>query len=217
MILYEHELQNAYIGEVWTPTSNTLLYLPMQTDLLDKVGTYTVTNTSVTLTTLSGVKCWYFNGSARLDTTAPSFANKNHTISIWYKDNWSPNNYPIISSNTPAITTWECFRYSSSTNLQYVVFSSSSSITNISPVTKSNWNNIVFSWWNIYVNWTLMGTTNPTYVTWYNFTVWWHAVWWSSWFQYITWYMSEVIIEDSVRTSEQAAAYYNQTKSKFWL
>lgn len=214
--MFEHSLKNAYIGEVWKPWANTLLYIPMQTDLLDKVGTYTVTNTSVTLTTLSGVKCWYFNGSARLDTTVPAFANKNHTISIWYKDNWSANSTPIISSNTSWYADGECFRYSSSSDLQYVVFSSSSTIATSTWLTKTNWNNIVFSWWNIYVNGVLKTTSSGTYVTWHNFTVWWHALGGSG-LKYITWYMSEVIIENDVWSADKVLDYYNLTKSNYWL
>lgn len=204
------DIVDAYVGCPY------LLYVPMKTDIAEKSWNSTITNTNVTLTTVWGITCWYFNWSARLDSNLPSFPDKNHTISFWYKDNWSYDSTPIISSNTSWVTTGECFRYSSSSNLQYVVFSSSSNITNVSWLTKTNWNYIVYSWWNVYVNWVLKSSTWWTYLTWYNFTLWWHSLW-GSWLKYVTWYMSDVIIDGEVRDATKISNYYNNSKSYYGL
>ena len=42
MALVQKELKNAYIGEVWTPTSNTIAYFPFTDNQLDEMGNYTI-------------------------------------------------------------------------------------------------------------------------------------------------------------------------------
>jgi hypothetical protein len=35
--------------------------------------------------------------------------------------------------------------------------------------------------------------------------------------KYMTWYMSDLIVENKARTAEETANYYNSTKSNYWL
>lgn len=206
------------VWPVWRPWENTIAYIPMRDDIIEKSGNSSFTNYSVTNTTINGIKCWYFNGSARLETNIPSFSNVNHTFNLWYKRNWWSFAW-FLSSNPCGVYAWEVFWYNNNNQLVYENYPSSSWFRSIvwTVSTQSDWHNLCFSWGNIYCDWVLLASNSGSFGGNYNFTIWWHTTWSSCTRQFITWYMSELIIESVVRTAQEIANYYNQTKSNYGL
>jgi hypothetical protein len=68
----------------------------------------------------------------------------------------------------------------------------------------------------VYKDWTFVGSASAGYdlaYTWVALTIGWSAVWG----RYFDGRLSNVIIEDKVRTAQDVADYYNLTKSNYWL
>ncbi len=218
-----NKIQRIYVGQDqvrpagWKPWTNTLLYVSMKDAIAVDAGTYTFTNTSVTNTTLSWVKCGYFNWSARLDTTLPWFSSQQHTISVWYKS-WTVNAYWIICSNPCGRTYWEVIYCNSSTDIRYNTYTWSSTPATISyNTTVTNRNHYLYTWWAFYVNWVKAWTTSTWCSAYWNFCIWWHNASSSCTRRFCTGYMREVILEDKVWSEDEVVAYFNQTKWEFWL
>ena len=220
----ELAMKNAYIGEVWTPTSNTLLYMPLNWDAKDEVsgnsGTWSGTAQYQTLA--SWLKVANCNSSSYILT--PSITtNAPITISWWLyrvdgnvifrsdSKNWTRNLWQIAINGRPADTQWAWWWiYYNGTGYLYYSW------------TNAWWKYIVVTLWSnwvkIYVNWELTYTYNNTSFVWKT------QQWWINFDQYSTslpipwaWYYSNLIIENRVWTAEQVALYYNNTKSNYWI
>ena len=206
----------------WTPWANTLLYLP-----LNSTDTYTdkswnnrgTTNYSVAFWTYQWVNCAYFN-NAHIQVTPfqiPTWL----TFLVWFYRTWfNTNDWKIFDARTSPqyifTINWESWYYtygycgntiiSSWTLVEnkwclYCMTSTWSSAT-----LKLLWNNI--------------NTTNtssvsvsagtPSYINiWNEYN--------NGANRYFLWYLSNLILENRVWTSDEITAYYNQTKWNYWL
>lgn len=201
---------------VWKPLSTTVAYIPMEDDIAEKTWRSSFTNYSVTNTTINGIKCWYFNGGARLLTNVSAYTNTNHTICFWFKRNWGNDSW-IVGSNPCWVLKWdwfwlwsnkytyECYYWSGSWNIQSWTYN------------VSERHCVVFTWWKVYVDWVLQGTNSWNYNWGTVYTVGWHTTWNSCTNRFITWYMGDVVLDSSTWTEAQVLDYYNKTKKRYWF
>lgn len=186
----------------WKPWANTLAYYPLTSDLVDKM--------------------W--------NTTLPITWTKQ---SVGYLFNvWDENGYISNTSNAKFLSCWENYQGSSYSVADgvglawYVAYSYKQ--TNSSFKNKFNYNNgnswqnivaysmpsgwhLVSLWWDgttytVYINGSLIGTKNDT-----------RAVSNCSIGNRSNLILSDYILEDRVRTAQEVADYYNQTKANYWL
>lgn len=210
------EMKNAYIGEVWTPWSNTIAYFPLAEDQLDKSWNWYILTTAGTKQTI-----WYqFSWSdIQINWTSDVANMMSVRIKIVSFGSW-------IWDSATMIRIWGAMRYNwyhitSSSNKKFQIYnSSSSSLIYSSAQNTDTWNRYHLLLW---VSW----TTNWNYVWWIN----WNKVfswttntnlWWWDWLIKIinnntTLIASDLIVENRVRTDAEVLNYYNNTKSNYWL
>lgn len=219
MGVYLHTDQSYY------PNSNTVLYMPFRTDLLDhSSNNISFTNTNVTLSDSTA----YFNGSASLiNSSFTTYLNSMpFTFSAWVKASSNTNDAWVIWANKKVSWTWGWWSIQTINNSGY------------------KYRFEVVGWWGIYqtsaystwtwylLTWVVTSSKTEFYVNWVSqWTVsWWvgtfrseFAIWQQRWetstsyWKYFTWYMSDLIIENKARTADQVVWYYNSTKSNYWL
>lgn len=230
-IKHMSDLKNAYIGEYRVPGENTVAYYPLNsTDTLsDKSwNSYDLTNSwSVAFWIQQWVDCAWFTswGSSswsrwlyRTSDTIITPQSTDLTFHVWlYK--WSETMYynpRIIGRYNSSI-----FTYASRSKIS----TADSTTYGITPV---EWAWFLFSCvykysdktWDYYLNgayqntqtnstpasysnaWIVLGTRDGLW-TWY----------WDKW----SWWMSNIIIENKVRTAQEISNYYNSTKSNYGL
>ena len=77
---------------------------------------------------------------------------------------------------------------------------------------------VTFNWSNtikLYMNWVLDGTNSSgTVPSWSIIWVWGYT---ANNTNVRKWWISEVIVENKVRTDQEIANYYNRKKSNYWL
>jgi len=219
MPFIEKALKNAYIGYWWALNENTLLYMPMDWDVENKVDwnqwTWSWTPTYYTLD--SWIKAVHSNSSHYVLT--PTVANNTPlTVSCWiYRNSWDS----IVRADSRSWTR---------------------SFPQVGIGSNDRWNvwfhyNWTWYWWEdtVAITWrqNIVWVFWPNWILWYvnckkiiessfNSYLWRTQQWWIWYDQYVMnvpwdWYYSDLIIESKVRTAEQVANYYNSTKSKYWL
>lgn len=208
----------------WMPWANTIAYYPLTSETtvndLSWNGYNLTTNWTVTFWTNQGVSCASFNSSwlyissfSQLQWTA------SRTYSFWIYDNntwtWQPtyvfqwrtgNNNQMVLIFTDG-------------NKNYTISQWGSSSGSFWAKKNGQWVHIAvtydgskFTW---YTNWTSAGTWTYTINTqWSELAIWKNS--WNTWGSFV-WYISEVIVENKVRTASEIAGYYNQTKSQYWI
>ena len=203
----------------WQPWVNTVAYYPLDTDFNDASwNSRNLTNSWATITTLGGVACWYWNWSATAYYQWYSITRDERTISArvnghMINDNVcvqiAKRNVAFIGSLATVFYWWNIYiadsygngttNYAATADTRYYV------------VGTQEWNTVKF-----YVNWNLYDTvtTRPVYQS--------VPDGWSLGSQdsrgagaKLNWYMSNVILEDKVRTAKEVSDYYNQTKANY--
>lgn len=220
------ELNNAYIGEVWTPWSNTIAYYPLtsSTTTTDQKWTYNLTNAwNVVFWTYQWVSCAYFNWTttSQLYNTSLSFAARpTQTVLVWMYISWTSTSvyqtiyHTWITSKTGKLGSW--FKYWTWLCIGSWYW----------------WYESIKSWningsWHLLVNVTNW-TSSTQYLDWALYqsltnslsdTQTWLYIWWAqqSSSERLSWYESEFIVESKVRTAQEILDYYNKTKSNYWL
>lgn len=222
-------LKNAYIGEYperWQPWVNTLLYLP-----LNSVDTYTdkswnnrgTTNTSVGFWTYQWVDCWYFNGtSAHIQVTPFAFSSE-LSLLVWIYPAWYLSWYDgkIFDArrNSNAFTS----RYGAYTGTVWISWYINWTETFLMDVSnkralfvmtsKNGSQTYQLLWDNIDITKTSslsVSSFTPSQINlWNEYN--------NGAGRYYQWWISEVILEDKVRTAQEVADYYNQTKSLYGI
>lgn len=226
MALVQKEIKKVYLGSTqirpvwWQPWANTICYFPLDTDLNDTSGNwYSLTgNNWAVIGNLNGLNC--------LDLTS------NHSYASWVIS-WIPQ-WNQVRTNIFWIR-WNFIEWGYS---GYTYGQSGSgkadTIYYNSPITWSQYWNAIDTWvtptaWDwvhiavtidgstsqkVYVNWTLknswsltMNTDGTTLYLWHNPRDW----------TYANWYISKFIIENRVRTAQEVADYFNQTKADYWI
>lgn len=242
--MFQLELKNAYIGEVWTPTSNTIAYYPLEKDWNDYSWNWhnlTWLATPTYTTSWGTKKVVSLNGSNLWDINNLSWTYTDYTFSVWCKPT-STGTWQEIFDNLNWISwswAWQVYMSFNGSSLEqannrnfwyqykqnwwtwsyYNVYWISSLDINI-------WYNLVITstsnWIKMYINWTQVASNSISWII--SLTAWKNSIWGrsnntSSWgnTNFFNWYLSEFILENKTWTATQISDYYNSTKSKYWL
>lgn len=201
----------------WTPWANTVLYLPLESDLLDHSSNgYTVTNgwTAPTQATI-GYRFWQSNNQYLQTEAIPS--SPYCTVSIWINklgNDWScvviqpTDSNPVFYIDLVNKESSLSNRCDFEVNVWWSV-----TVAQWATMTQWVWYNVVWvydgSYVKIYSNWALISTVAAS----------WTIPSWTK--KYIIWhyssntfdgYLSDVIIENVAWTDQKVENYYNQTK-----
>ena len=232
MTIYEHELKNAYIGEVWTPWANTLLYLPLQSDAVDKSWNNISTTTSwISFTTIWWVSAcstwnpwyitidntWFINWNTMSEWCIsllyylPSQTSARRTIFEFRNKNYCACSLITPSNDQSKLSFWYWWRNLSNISLSFW-----------------QWVHLVVTWdssWiSAYVNGSLASswaTMNSNFWLW-DFT----ESWWENQTLFylkrtsaypLNWYVREFIAEKKKWSADDVANYYNQIKQQLWF
>ena len=217
--------------EWWQPWANTIAYYPLTsvTTTSDMKGSWTaydLTNYNVSFTTYQWVDCWVFYGNTNYESwlynqTAPARTSWNYTFLCWF----------YVGTDTMTYNTRVQWFYGYPCSVYNLggyywinnadAWSPRAQITNT-----SQWNLWTITWeWSavkVYLNWSLEYTwTDSEYSNRFWGTHPWIVIWWSdnpwSSADKFSWWISEVIYENKVRTAQEIADYYNQTKANYWI
>ena len=210
-----------YGGEPkWKPWSNTLAYYPLETDTNDYSGnSNNLTNNWIIFSTYDNVKCWYFNKSAYAQKSWSLFTwNPTFTVSEWIKTNGSSNwQNTWFIGETWSNNSFSIWLYWNTR--QVYVWGWSNDKATWKYIADSIWHNITFTYSGgsgiVYID----GVSVYTW-TWSPNIISWYTMLWNNndlWVDYLYWYLSQVIIEDKVRTADEVVKYYNSTKSTYGL
>ena len=230
------ELKNAYIGEYteWRqPWANTLGYYTFDDQDTSQITDFSGNNRNLTwwnmptYTLVSWTNyAWVFSNVSS-SNAAPSYSywpmNWNYTILCWVKPTANTASYVNIfhaSQWWRALHQISLIRGYNSWQFEYFDDLSSWATKRTSIKTWASLN----TWY--LVGYTRSWTSVKTYCDWVNtnsiigqvstyqkiFYLWSANVWGR-----FPWEIWECVVEDKVRTAEQRASYYNQTKANYWL
>lgn len=216
----------------YTPNANTLLFIPMKTDLLDHwpLGISITNNNSVSLSSWvwgASINVWNFgdgNTNKYLSLNNSSNMQGAYTISVWWYFNAYSSSYGsyffVQWTNTDNKWLHAWVWLSSESRWLLMAFYWNDLDTNQFP---STWvrHHFVFSYdWNwtkkIYQDWVLKASATQSKFTGTLYT----AILGSRPRQTaarVNGYMSDFILENRVRTQTEITEYYNLTKSLYWL
>lgn len=205
----------------WKPWSNTIAYYPLTSSstINDMSGNWkNLTNSWVAFWTYQWVDCWYFNDSATASRSWSLFTgNPTFTASVWFWNISYQNNWEQIWS-LGSTTGTNCFSIFTWRLKQLYVWGWNNDRNTWATIERWVWNNVIFayssSWWDVYLNWEKVYTWTWTPTIWNTIT---RISWEPWWSQLFYWYLSNIIFESVKRTESQATAYYNLTKSNYWL
>ena len=222
--MFEHELKNAYIGEYgWKPWANTLLYMPLNWDTKDEVsgnnGTWSWNTQYQTLSSWLKV--------ANCDTWSyiltPSISmNTALTLNVWMyhiswdaivRCDWQENPRNFYQSAISPTGAWWGWYYGST--YYWWGLDWTNWWKNIVLTCWSWWIDVYVNWTNIYHNWNITSFVWKTQQRWINVDQ--SKNVWASWRIPWSWYYSNIIVENKVRTAQEISDYYNLTKSNYWL
>lgn len=209
-------------------STNTMIYTPMDTDLLDhSLNERSITNVWITLDTsvLQNKWVWFFNWTVGygLQFTWAEFWNNDFTIS--WREKTLQNSTGAWSRFSSAWDTsywcWVLVWYNH-TYLYAWTWWSSRNIVNGSQIFNSTPNTrvhrvLVKEWsnWKTYRNNVLFGSASGSWSVWYNTSVIWNYRPWDM--NPFHWYMSDFILEKKAWTDQQREDYFNATKALYWV
>jgi hypothetical protein len=217
---------NVYIRtDEWLPDSNTIAYYPLQSDTNDySWNSRNLTNNWVTFVDniwWATIPVWYWDGWDRAYRTWDYQLSSWYTISVYQKSAVNNTSFMFDMRNNNEYGQW-VYLITESWYFKTRQQKSSNTEEEYTRTRDSNRNHWVLTWtgsvWTVYFNWTqvkqasIANSINTT--NWTVLSLWTRFSWATNPF---TWYLSEMIIENKVRTSDQIAWYYNQTKSLYWL
>jgi hypothetical protein len=231
MTLYEHELKNAYIWEVWTPWANTVWYWTFDDRDASQITDFSWKGNNLTW--------WTMPTYTQVSWT--NYAGNYANVSSWAVPNksfWTMNEPMTVLVWVMVTATWQkyvSYFWTSSSYYQNSLiywynswqfeYYEDKTYQGTKRVTIKSWVSLN-TWYLIWYtrNWTSV-TTYCNWVAWWTTT--WHSdtsnktfylwnsnAWWSERFWGKIW---ECIVENKVRTDEEVSDYYNQTKFNYWL
>lgn len=222
---YYNQTKADYEPKPRQPWANTLLYMPLDwntTDYSWNSNNWTWTGTSQYNNILSWwtTKCAYFNSGSAINLTSEVISwNPTYSCSCWIKTSsswqwclhhfwrdsygerakllmfYAGNQRPLQDAYMIDIYVWDATTSSLWNTWIYVVYT--------------------YTWWvhKCYINGTLYGTGSWNL----NITSWYRKSIWSTDTNHYWYSLSNIIIENKVRTAQEISDYYNLTKSNYWL
>jgi len=206
----------------WKPNANTLAYYPLTANLVDKMWNWN-TGTMVWTCTFSSTTGIYVTGDSGNYVTWMSngiWGRNVFTMNVWIKPNkYATFNYVkniIWGENVKIEWWWPTQKFYPAFKVWNSLLWSQSD----APSYDGNWVNvcIIADWTKYYWyqngvkisevtnSWTLNSETL--------LNLWWNSNvsdrWWTT-------YVKDYIAESTARTAEKVSAYYEQTKSNYWL
>lgn len=222
----ENEVQKIYLWDPWwIPWENTVAYYPLETDGNDYTWNYNLTNSSTTFTTISWVKCADFTSNVYLYSTnipLPSWSSA-RTFSYWFYNSsvvndtyflayWSHANWCFFAPRT-SWTVYSFMGYNRDFNTSTTVQTWK---WQLQTITYDGTTVKYYLDWNLIWNSNQSLSTTAIWSTW-KFTVWCRLNSSTNPWNYINWYMSNLIVEDKVWTATEITDYYNLTKSDYGI
>ena len=210
------------------PWANTVAYYPLTstTTVNDMSGNNrNLTNNNVVFGTYQWVNCWYFN--ARWSSTwycwlyNSSFypwgsASFPITVNLWFLASWNSTYHnprliwPILWAKEPnKVVAW----WYNGWDIDWLMF-------NIWERTNAIFVLIDNNHYTVYKNWVLQYENVYTDISVWNskyLVVWTREDNWTGYWDKWDWWISNLILENKVRTADEVSAYYNQTKWNYWL
>lgn len=217
----ETELKNAYIGEVWTPWSNTIAYYPFESNINDaswnnrNLSMYTGSFSYETLS--SWKKVCRLNTSALAKIDSIPFNRTAYTVSAWCSWDATSTSYQKMILD---LVWWSNYRPRFFTMNSYVSWMVSYDAW--PAFTANKWYHIVVTY-NNNVSTLYIDNSQIYQVTYSNSsTTWKMLINGSDANNYNVNYrtagtISELILENKVWSDAERLAYYNNTKSNYWL
>ena len=218
--MFQHELKNDYIGEVWTPGANTVAYYPLTANANDESWNWRNITTSWASSYSSNWALLPNSNHAWLLIPFSIDTSNDYTFSLWQQPLYMPSHddmrwIDLTESSTNRLislwrTWWEVWHWWGSNFEQFW------DTFNYSINTRYYMTYTIKSWViNVYKNWELIWT--KSWVSWHTCALrFWQE--WNMWAdRHWYWYMKDIIIENKARTAQEIAEYYNQTKSNYWL
>lgn len=221
-MLVQHELQNAYIGEYIPPRepwSNTLLYMPLDSDLRDLSSynrTASITNGTISYHTVWGVECAHPTFTGRINIPMTDFNNLAYTESIWVYAIWN--------------TTWKYIFGNKNSSWSYIdvtfVTDNSGGNKRANYFGGDHISNTVYTTWE----WKLITVTRSwSTVKMYQNGVQFYTYSYSNAYAFASidlfsrsdygqqrpWYAADFIVEKVCWTDDEVLNYYNSTKDKY--
>lgn len=222
----ELAMKNAYIGEYgWTPWENTVAYYKFDWNLNDSSGNGRNLSLAWWSVTYWAESWWgkyaYMDSSTYTNNYASMpYNSTNYTINRWYKRVWSVSwNYWIIADFHTGSDYFPRLKVQNSA-IWFIV-----SRSDVSASGTDSWNNycISISNWTAtcYRNWTQVASYSVNSFSWNLQYFRLNTVWYQNMWYYYNYTgigrLSEFIIENKARTTQEITAYYNQTKANYWL
>jgi len=206
----------------WKPWVNTIAYYPLNSTYTNKDQSWNNRNGTTTWTlTYSDNYCQFTSGNYISIPTSIPYGTNPFTLSIWFNSpnvSWHQNwFYNQFHSRTNDSAIWLFV------NAGQLGFWSkwNNDRNNITSISANTWYNaiITYNWSTLtcYVNWIQVGTKTRTIsTTTPNYS------WIGRWSElngtvYCIAKLSNYIIENTVRTAQEVANYYNLTKWNYWL
>lgn len=229
------ELKNAYIGEVWTPWANTLLYLPLESDVVDKSwkSWRTFGTNSLTYTTVGWVQSvhvgtsWWILLTAPKPIVTPSVSKQ--TISILtYVTSQQTSARRIILEWRVQNNVWTVLAFEWGTTEIRAFWDSVGDTVSANIIANQRMHIVLTNcseWKKLYLNWQLVSTwawvSSPRWSWAYSYTQnqwiftrrdgdYW---WWLS----MNGNARELIAEDTIWSAEDVSNYYQRIKAKLWF
>lgn len=230
----QHQIQKIYIWQNqvrpvwWQPdTSRTLLYLPLSEDTTDKSwNNVWTTNSNVTIWVNQWISCWYFNWTNAHIQITPFAIPSTITILHWTycqlgSSYWDWKIFDARSSSRYLITVFDWYNneywYSAYNWGNRVYTTSSANKKNqriLTVITVKNWEQKIYVKWN---NTDLSWSFSQSF-SWYTPT---YTNVWNEYnngaARYFKWYISNLIVENKVWTSDEINDYYELTKWNYWI
>lgn len=225
------EIKECYVGQFkvrpkkrWTPWENTIAYYPLKDNFNDESGNNrNLVNSWAVITTQDWLKCWYYNWNSYSAFNGFSLWNTARTINTWVYCTWTSWYWWVVHISDGELTpTW-------SLGIQFTNWKARVWFSDRASSSASLYTNVSVWWHNVittqsgattklYVDGALIGT-NSNFPSQSRSPTWW-AVWskyYSSYTEKITWYISEVILENKERTAQEVVDYYNLTKTSYGI
>lgn len=206
-------------GWWWQPWVNTVAYYPLEENTNDQTGTYDLTPTDITYTTLaSWLKVATFNwSSSKAETSSFTTATWDYTVSLWVSTDNIQSQLAVMRGNATSDNSGRIFDWYNN-NFRVLLQPWGYLATNNAPVQDGNWYYItVTSIWNtvsFYLDTTLIDTRSGSCTV--------HSEMFIGYRQYNNdrfWkgYISRLIIENKGWDATEISDYYNLTKWDYWI